>query len=128
MPKNTPVPVYRGERILAYMAASIVVVSVLCFFALLIGRLAGVADFSVGVWPVVSVFPLIGLPIAVILIVSLVIVGGIRRSRETAVGDASGSAKSPSRSRGGGRSGSASSNARGAKGGETGRQSKDARR
>ncbi|WP_394552789.1 hypothetical protein ACDF64_00240 [Agromyces sp. MMS24-JH15] len=75
----------RAERVLAYMVAAIVGLSILAFLAIMIATLAGVgADdgFSQGVWPIILVLPLIGLPIGFVLLIVLLIVNGVRRSRE----------------------------------------------
>ena len=40
-------------------------------------------DFAVGVWPVVTILPLVGLPIAFLMLITLIIVGAVRRSRES---------------------------------------------
>ncbi|MEU1972893.1 multidrug ABC transporter ATPase [Microbacterium sp. NPDC019599] len=74
-------PVRRIDRILAYMALGLTIVSIVCFFAVILARPLGVSDFSTGVWPLVVVLPLIALPIAFILIIALLIVSFVRRSR-----------------------------------------------
>lgn len=74
-------PVRRIDRILAYMALGLTIVSIVCFFAVILARPLGVEDFSEGIWPLVVVLPLIALPIAFILIVVLLIVSFVRRSR-----------------------------------------------
>lgn len=75
----------RTERILAYMVAGVVGLSILAFVAMLIGTASGVGDndgFSQGVWPFVITLPLIGLPLGFLLLIGLLVVNGIRRSRE----------------------------------------------
>ncbi|BDI23723.1 hypothetical protein [Herbiconiux sp. L3-i23] len=69
----------RSERILAYMAITIFALSVLAFLALLLAPVWGVFDYTVGVWPLVLVFPLIALPIAFGLIVAVVVLNWRRR-------------------------------------------------
>ncbi|GAA2045768.1 hypothetical protein GCM10009819_36600 [Agromyces tropicus] len=89
MSNQDPITGHRVERILAYMVAATVGLSIIAFFAVMIGTLAGVgADdgFSRGIWPVVLVLPLIGLPIGFLLLVALLIVNGLRRSRESKQG------------------------------------------
>jgi hypothetical protein len=81
-----PITDHRLERILAYMVAATVGLSIIAFFAVMIGTLAGAgADdgFSEGVWPFVLMLPLIGLPLGFVLLVALLIVNGARRSRES---------------------------------------------
>ncbi|MGR0220943.1 hypothetical protein [Agromyces sp. ZXT2-6] len=89
MSTQGPVTDHRTERILAYMVAATVGLSILAFFAVMIGTLAGVgADdgFSQGIWPFVLVLPMIGLPIGFLLLIALLIVNGVRRSRESRPG------------------------------------------
>jgi hypothetical protein len=84
-----PVADHRAERILAYMVAASVGLSIIAFFAVMIGTFAGVgADdgFSQGIWPYVLVLPMIGLPIGFLLLIALLIVNGVRRSRESRQG------------------------------------------
>ncbi|PJJ61979.1 hypothetical protein [Compostimonas suwonensis] len=86
-PAQTPAPsVNRAERALAYMAGSIVALSILCFIAILIGTSAGAGandGFSKGLWPSVILLPYFGLPIGFLLLLALVIVSAVRRRRET---------------------------------------------
>lgn len=79
---NTPLTAYRGERVLAFMVASAVGLSILAFLAIIIGTAAGVKNFGEGAWPVVFILPLIGLPIGLVLIIALIVVSGLRRGRE----------------------------------------------
>ncbi|MFZ4893292.1 multidrug ABC transporter ATPase [Plantibacter sp. Mn2098] len=82
--EKTP-SISRPERILAYMVVTIVGVSIAAFVAVMIGTATGMhqADFAGGVWPFVTILPLVGLPIAFLLLIALMIVGAIRRSRES---------------------------------------------
>jgi len=66
------------------MVAGIVGLSVVSFFAIVIGTWQGMGseDFAVGIWPIVTVTPLIGLPLGIILIISLLIVSTVRRSKK----------------------------------------------
>jgi len=80
--QDTPLTAHRGERILAFMVASSVGLSILAFVAIIVGTAAGVTDFGTGAWPVVFVLPLVGLPIGLVLIIVLIIVSGLRRGRE----------------------------------------------
>lgn len=86
MTSQSPVIDHRAERILAYMVAGTVGASIIAFFAVMIGTFAN-ADApgwaEEGIWPAVLVFPLIGLPIGFLLLVALLIVNGVRRSRES---------------------------------------------
>ena len=71
----------RIERILAYMAFGMVILSVLAFVAILLAPTFGVADISVGLWPAIFVFPGIALPIAFVLFFVVMIVNARRRMR-----------------------------------------------
>jgi hypothetical protein len=79
--KNNPVDVNRNERILAYMLASAIGLSVLAIIAILAGTGLGVRDFDEGIWPVIIILPNIGFPIGIILLVVLVVVSARRKSR-----------------------------------------------
>jgi hypothetical protein len=83
---QTRVTDHRAERVLAYMVAATIGISILAFLAVMIGTLAGVGandGFSQGVWPVILVLPLIGLPLGFILLIALLILNGVRRARES---------------------------------------------
>jgi hypothetical protein len=80
-----PQPASRIERILAYMVAGVVGLSILAFIAVLIGTSAGVGDndgFSHGIWPLVLTLPLFGLPLGFVLVIVLLVTSAIRRSRD----------------------------------------------
>ena len=85
MSTNSPAdpPVRRIDRILAFMALGIAVLSVLCFFAIMISTAAGMqhADYAHGIWPVVAMLPMVGLPIAFLLILALLIMSFVRRGK-----------------------------------------------
>ncbi|QTX04002.1 hypothetical protein [Agromyces archimandritae] len=85
MDDATPMTDNRAERVLAYMVAATIGLSIAAFLAVLIGTMAGAgADdgFSQGVWPYVLMLPIFGLPIGFVLIVVLLIVNMTRRRRE----------------------------------------------
>lgn len=67
------------------MSLGIAALSIVCFFAIIIASAMGMqqADFSGGPWPLVAVLPMIGLPIAFLLILVLLIMSFVRRSRAT---------------------------------------------
>lgn len=75
------VPVRRADRVLAYMALGLTLLSIVCFFAVILARPLGVTDFSTGLWPAVVVLPLMALPVAFVLIVVLLIMSFVRRAR-----------------------------------------------
>ena len=86
MSPRTPgedVPVRRIDRILAFMSLGIAILSIVCFFAIMISTATGMeqADYSTGIWPVVTAIPLFGLPLAFILILVLLIMSFVRRAR-----------------------------------------------
>ena len=73
------------ERILAYMVAAAVGLSVLSFLALIIATAAGTTgeQFSAFPWPTIIVLPLVGLPIGLVLMIALLVLTAVRRGRET---------------------------------------------
>jgi len=78
-------PVRRIDRILTFMSLGVIVLSVACFFSLLIADWVGLEseDFGRGLWPVVATIPLIGLPIGFLLIFALLIMTMVRKGRAT---------------------------------------------
>jgi len=86
MSTNSPepeVPVRRVDRILAFTALGIAAASVICFFAIIIGTAVGMeqADFGSGAWPIVAAIPYWGLPLAFVLIITLLTMSFIRKGR-----------------------------------------------
>lgn len=83
MPEESFVMSNRVERALAYMVAGIVVLSLAAFVALIAGTGLGLErdDFAQGMWPTITILPLIGLPIGFVLIIALLIVSAVRRGR-----------------------------------------------
>ncbi|MDO8382612.1 MULTISPECIES: multidrug ABC transporter ATPase [Microbacterium] len=73
----------RAERILAFMSLGIALLSIVCFFAIIIGTATGMSqeDFSSGIWPLVALLPNIGLPLAFVLIITLLVITWARRKR-----------------------------------------------
>jgi membrane protein implicated in regulation of membrane protease activity len=70
----------RIERILAWMVAAIVLLSLACFVAIFVAQMNG-ADLGTGFLAVVAMTPLLGLPVAFILIIVIMIVNARRRTR-----------------------------------------------
>lgn len=66
------------------MVAGVVGLSILAFLAVIIGRASRMeaADFGHGVWPMVVMLPWFGLPLGFVLIIGLLVMSSIRRSRE----------------------------------------------
>lgn len=73
---DTPLTSHRGERVLAFMAAAVVGLSVLAIIALFVVRSTGGTP-----WPIVLVLPGVGIPIALLLIIALLVVSTVRRVR-----------------------------------------------
>jgi hypothetical protein len=78
--ENTPVPLNRTERILAFMIAAVGGISILAIIVIIITGFARV-DTSSGVWLTVKVLPAVGLPIALIMIIIFGVLSGVRRRR-----------------------------------------------
>ncbi|CAI9387109.1 multidrug ABC transporter ATPase [Microbacterium sp. T2.11-28] len=73
-------PVRRIDRILAIMSLGLLVLSLLCFVAIIIGS-AVKADFSGGVWPTVGVVVYIAPILAFALLLAVLIMTFVRRAR-----------------------------------------------
>ena len=84
MANDTPITSHRLERILAFMVAAAVGLSIICFLALIIATGVGVGaeQFSQAPWPTIIVLPAIGLPLGAVLMVALIVISGVRRGRE----------------------------------------------
>jgi hypothetical protein len=74
--ENPPVPGI--ESLLAYMAVGVIGFSILIIGVLLVAYATGVKSLPT----LLPLLPFIGLPIGMLLIIALVIVGVIRRSKE----------------------------------------------
>jgi hypothetical protein len=83
--ENTPVPLNRIERVLAFMIAGIGGLSVVAVISILVAVVSG-ADTSEGPWLLIAVLPTIGLPIVFVLIIVFAITGIVRRRRIAAHG------------------------------------------
>ena len=83
VPEESFVMNNRLERVLAYMVAGIVVLSLASFIALIAATGVGLQrdDFAQGIWPAITILPLIGLPIGFVLIIVLLAVSAVRRGR-----------------------------------------------
>jgi hypothetical protein len=78
--RGTAVPLNRIERILAFMLAAVVALTIASVVAIFIGGAVGATE-TAGIWPVLRILPAIGLPIALVLAIALIIVMGVRRRR-----------------------------------------------
>ena len=76
-------PVGRLDRILAFTALTLAALSVICFFAIIIGSATGMDQdaFGEGVWPIVAAVPLWGLPAAFVMIIALLVMSFVRKGR-----------------------------------------------
>jgi len=84
VPDDTPITSQRLERILAFMVAAAIGLSIACFLALIIATAVGVGKdaFSQAPWPTIIVLPAIGLPMGALILVALIVISSIRRGRE----------------------------------------------
>ncbi|MET0296422.1 MAG: multidrug ABC transporter ATPase [Microbacterium sp.] len=83
MSTRTPgedLPVRRIDRILAFMSLGLLALSIVSFFAIMIGSSAG-ADMSSGVWPAVGILVYIAPIVAFILLLIVLISSFVRRAR-----------------------------------------------
>ena len=78
-------PVRRIDRILAYMSFGLLLLSIVCFLAIMIGSATG-ADMREGVWPTVGALVWFTPPLAFILLITLVIMSFVRRARANRAG------------------------------------------
>jgi hypothetical protein len=83
---DTPVPLNRIERILRNMVISAGGLSVLAIIATAIAAFARI-DVNQGIWPVIVVLPLVGLPLAFLLVIAFLVVSILRRRRLARDGD-----------------------------------------
>jgi FtsH-binding integral membrane protein len=73
-------PVRRIDRILAFMSLGLLVLAIVCFFAIIIGTTAGV-NFGSGIWPLIGVVVYLAPIIAFLLLITLLIMSFVRRAR-----------------------------------------------
>jgi len=78
--EKTPANINRSQRVLAYMFASTIGLSLIAIFVILAAGGAGV-NLAEGAWPVVMLLPMIGLPLGFILVIALVVSTSVSRSR-----------------------------------------------
>lgn len=83
--QNSGPEVRRLDRILAFTALTLAALSVMCFFAIIIGSATGMTQesFGSGIWPVVAAIPLWGLPAAFVMIIALLVMSFVRKGRAT---------------------------------------------
>lgn len=89
MPSSTPtpspgdLPVRRIDRILAFMSLGLLVLSIACFVAIIVGTWSGMkqADYGTALWPIVSAIVYIAPIVAFLLLVTVLIMTFIRKAR-----------------------------------------------
>lgn len=85
MTDETPQPASRVQRTLAYIAAGLVILSIACFFVLIIGTWLGAGPdqgSGKGIWPTVELLPLGALPVAFVLVLIVLVVNMVGRSKQ----------------------------------------------
>ena len=80
---GTDAPIRRLDRAFAFIALTLAALSVICFFAIIAASALGLGqdDFAGGIWPIAAAIPLWGLPVAFVLIISLLVMSFVRRGR-----------------------------------------------
>lgn len=73
-------PVRTIDRVLASMSLGLLALSVLSFFAILIGS-ASKADFSTGLWPAVGIIVYVAPILAFAMLLAVLIMTFVRRAR-----------------------------------------------
>jgi hypothetical protein len=86
MSTRTPgedVPIRRIDRILAFMSFGLLLLSIGCFFAIIIGSSTGMTQesFGSGLWPVVGTVVYIAPILAFVLLMVVLIMSFVRRGR-----------------------------------------------
>ncbi|MFT4215448.1 MAG: multidrug ABC transporter ATPase [Microbacterium sp.] len=74
------VPVRRIDRILAFMSLGLLLLSIVCFIAIIFGSWAG-ADMGSGVWPTVGTIVYIAPIVAFALLMAVLIMTFVRKAR-----------------------------------------------
>lgn len=76
-----PLPVRQIDRTLSFIAIGLLILSVLCFFSIMIASWVGFTAFDQAPWPAVSTITLFAPPISFVLILVVLISNIIRRSK-----------------------------------------------
>ena len=76
-------PVRRIDRVLAFMSLGLLLLSIICFVAIMIGSASGMThdDFGAGIWPAVGTTVYIAPIVAFLLLVTVLIMTFIRKAR-----------------------------------------------
>lgn len=77
---QSDLPVRRIDRILAFTSLGLLVFSLLCFVAIIVGTVMH-AQFNTGVWPAIGIIVYIAPVLAFLLLMVLVISSFVRRAR-----------------------------------------------
>jgi hypothetical protein len=77
---DNDVPIRSIDRLLAFMSLGLLLLSVISFFAIMIGSSAG-ADMQTGVWPAVGVLVYFAPILAFAMLLTVLIMSLVRRSR-----------------------------------------------
>jgi cation transporter-like permease len=75
-------PVRRIDRILAFSSLGLLLLSVVCFVAIMIGSAVGGQDFGTGLWPVIGVFVYVAPIAAFLLLAAVLIMSFVRKGRQ----------------------------------------------
>lgn len=82
---GAPASTNRSQRILAYLIAVLVIISLASFVAVIAGTAMGAGGedgFSSGAWPAVIMLPWFALPLAMLLTITLLVTSAISRSKD----------------------------------------------
>ena len=76
-------PVRRIDRVLAFMSLGLLLLSVVCFVAIMIGSASGMDhdDFGSGLWPAVGTTGYIAPIVAFVLLLTVLIMTFVRKAR-----------------------------------------------
>ena len=76
-------PVRRIDRVLAFMSFGLLLLSIICFVAIMIGSASGMThdDFGAGIWPAVGTTVYIAPIVAFLLLLTVLIMTFIRKAR-----------------------------------------------
>jgi len=87
-PSRGDLPVRRIDRILAFMSLGLLVLSIACFLAIMIGTASGLTheDYGTGVWPAVGAIVYIAPPLAFVLMLAVIVMAFVRRARANRAG------------------------------------------
>ena len=90
MPSENSYEASGVEKVLAAMIVGVTVLSIMSFFAIIIGTWQGMTSdqFSAGLWPAITITPLFGLPLGFVLIMVLLVIS-TRRRRQSGSHDSS---------------------------------------